>query len=360
MHFRPFGADSLYTRLLPMGCRHCRRGAKMVLFITGLCDFGCFYCPLSREKKGRDVVYANELRTDDPNDVLEEATLIRATGTGITGGDPLSVPERTLSYIRLLKTNFGTGHHIHLYTSTIDGALYQELARAGLDELRIHPMMKEWNDLDRTGLSEAVSNLDIEVGFEVPAVPGHEAETRKLIRFASENGLDFVNLNELEFSETNAEQLLRRGFEVKNDVSAGVRGSEEMAVHLTLERTSVPMHYCCSSFKDKVQLRNRIMRRARSIADPMDIITSEGMILKGVIESNDLATVVRTLTENFDVPEGLIRFDRKMDRIEVASWVLQEIAKELPWTCYLVEEYPTADRLEVEREPLNSIKIKRK
>jgi hypothetical protein len=133
-----------------------------------------------------------------------------------------------------------------------------------------------------------------------------------------------------------------------------------MAVRLTLERTNVPMHYCCSSFKDKVQLRNRIMRRARSIADPMDIITSEGMILKGVIESNDFASVVRTLSEDFDVPEELIRYDRKMARVEIASWVLQDIAEELPWKCYLVEEYPTADRLEVEREPLSSIKIKRK
>jgi pyruvate formate-lyase activating enzyme-like uncharacterized protein len=293
-------------------------------------------------------------------DVLEEAGLIRATGTGITGGDPLSVPERTLSYIRLLKSSFGAGHHIHLYTTTIDGDLYQELARAGLDELRIHPMVKDWNELDRTDLGDAVSNLEIEVGFEVPAIPGLESETRKLIRFATENGLDFVNLNELEFSETNADQLLLRGFEVKNDVSAAARGSAEMAVHLTLERTLVPMHYCSSSFKDKVQLRNRIMRRARSIAEPMDIITSEGMLLKGVIESHDFTTVVRTLTEDLQVPEGLIRIDLKMNRVEVASWVLQDIAKRLPWKCYLVEEYPTADRLEVEREPLGPIKIKRK
>jgi pyruvate formate-lyase activating enzyme-like uncharacterized protein len=31
---------------------------------------------------------------------------------------------------------------------------------------------------------------------------------------------------------------------------------------------------------------------------------------------------------------------------------LEEIAAELPYASYIVEEYPTADRLEVERTPL--------
>src|SRR3990172_2095039 len=35
---------------LPVGCRQCTDGAKMVLFVTGLCSFHCFYCPVSDEK----------------------------------------------------------------------------------------------------------------------------------------------------------------------------------------------------------------------------------------------------------------------------------------------------------------------
>ena len=45
--------------------------------------------------------------------------------------------------------------------------------------------------------------------------------------------------------------------------------------------------------------------------------------------------------------------DEERNRLEVAPWVLEEIASELPYRCYEVEEYPTADRLEVERAPLN-------
>ena len=361
MHFRPFGADSLYTSRLPLACRYCRRGAKMVLFITGRCSESCFYCPLSSKKKGRDVIYANELLVREDKDVLEEARLIKSTGTGITGGDPLCVPDRTIRHIRLLKSAFGGAHHIHLYTSTIDAKLFKELEKAGLDELRIHPMVKDWKQLDQLKIAEALCELDIPAGFEVPAIPGKEEETKALIRYAQKNVFDFVNLNELEFSETNAERMKAHGFVVKHDISSAVKGSAEMAVMLALDDSfNVPIHFCSSQFKDRVQLRNRIMRRGRSVAREMDLLTDEGTLLKGIIDAPDLNAVARKLREEYDVPENLLFIDEASRRVEVAPWVLEEIAKELPWNCYLVEEYPTADRLEVERRPLNQVKVKRK
>ena len=45
---------------------------------------------------------------------------------------------------------------------------------------------------------------------------------------------------------------------------------------------------------------------------------------------------------------------RVMDnKVEVAPWILEEIAEELEYKCYMSEQYPTADALEVERTPLN-------
>jgi pyruvate formate-lyase activating enzyme-like uncharacterized protein len=91
-------AGSAYTGRLPRGCVLCRKGTKMVLLVSGECRTGCFYCPLSLEKKGKGVIFANEKRCSDDQEVLKEAEMMDAQGTGITGGDPVACLERTVHY----------------------------------------------------------------------------------------------------------------------------------------------------------------------------------------------------------------------------------------------------------------------
>jgi pyruvate formate-lyase activating enzyme-like uncharacterized protein len=346
-------ADSAFVGLLPKGCELCRRGSKMVLLITGRCRTGCFYCPLSERKKGQDVVFANELLVKDEDDILGEGRLIDAEGTGITGGDPLWDLEKSIRIVRLLKNAFGASHHIHLYTSTIDLESYKRLEEAGLDEIRVHPLLALWDRMEATELEGIRRSIDMDIGLEIPLIPSEGRRLRSLIEYANEIDLDFINLNELEFSETNCEALLERGFEVKDDISSAVRGSEELGMEILQLDLNVSRHYCSSSFKDRVQLRKRIMRRAENVALPLDIITEEGTLYKGVIESQDLQGVISLLEDGYDVPDDLLRIDLEKRRVEVAPWILEEIAQELELPAFLVEEYPTADRLEVEREPLN-------
>jgi uncharacterized protein len=345
-------AGSAYTRSLPAGCRRCRRGSKLVLLVTGECRSGCFYCPLSQAKRGEDVIFADELAVSSPQDIVHEARLIRARGTGITGGDPLERLDRVLSFIRLLKKTFGEEHHIHLYTATVDRSAYHALQEAGLDELRIHPGFRFWKEMGSTGLVEAVKDLEIPVGLEVPVIPGEGASLEALIRYADHIGLDFVNLNELEFSDTNYRALQQKGIEVKDDVSAAAKGSEELALEMLKLDVRIPVHYCSSSFKDSVQLRNRLRRRARSVARKGDVITEEGTLLKGVVEEENCERALRLLRKVYDVPDNLLYKDERTGRLEVAPWILRELEGELPFDSFIVEEYPTADRLEVERELL--------
>jgi pyruvate formate-lyase activating enzyme-like uncharacterized protein len=260
--------------------------------------------------------------------------------------------ERTLHYIELLKREFGPDHHIHLYTSTVDGMKFQALVEAGLDELRIHPQVETWCHLDAEGIKEALEGLGIPVGFEVPAIPGEEIGLASLIDFADRTGLDFVNLNELEFSATNAEALNERGFAVVDDVSSAVKGSALMAKKLLRQKRRVAVHFCTSSFKDVVQLRNRIKRRARRVAMKSDLVTDEGLLIKGLIVGVDPIKTAERLHNEFGVPPALMNPDVARGRLEVAPWILEEIYPELDLECYIVEVYPTADQLEVERRPL--------
>jgi pyruvate formate-lyase activating enzyme-like uncharacterized protein len=79
---------------LPKGCQLCARGSKLVLLVTGKCASCCYYCPLSEAKLGKDVVYADEMKVSQWDDVVSEAESIGAEGAGITGGDPLAVTDR--------------------------------------------------------------------------------------------------------------------------------------------------------------------------------------------------------------------------------------------------------------------------
>ncbi len=346
------GCGSACNGGLAKGCEHCIEGSKMVLFISGRCNTGCFYCPVSFEKKGKDVIYANEMRVSDRSEIIAEAESMDATGTGITGGDPLLCIERTINAIRMLKEHFGKEHHIHLYTSTMDVEKVSRLIDAGLDEIRFHPRTEDWSDMGRTPLSEIVK-MDIDVGIEVPALPDHEDALSSLIAYAGSIGIKFINLNELEFSESNWDMMDEMGYELKDETSAAILGSEQTAMRMLERYPNIPIHFCSSAFKDGVQLRNRLIRRANHIAKEYDVVTEDGTILKGLIYADDLDAACGYMKEEYDVPDELILIDRERNRIEIASWIVEELADEIPFKCYITEEYPTADRLEVERIPLN-------
>ncbi|MDI9643594.1 MAG: radical SAM protein [Candidatus Verstraetearchaeota archaeon] len=332
---------------MPEGCRLCLNGGKMVLFITGICEKNCFYCPLSKERKGKDVVFADEVKVREPLDVILECRAIDAEGTGITGGDPLMKVKRTLKYIRLLKREFGKEHHIHLYTSGRFAGrdVLLELKEAGLDEIRFHPTSALW---DRIAVAKQVGLC---AGAELPSIPGEEKKVKAFIEFLDQIGADFLNLNQLEFSPGNALQMKQRGFDLEKGGISAVRGSEEAAMKLinwaASEGIRLPIHYCRSQVKDAIQTRKRIIRRSKNVARPHEEILEDGLLGKVIITS--LAAPPRELRKKIAQQLGIpifaigisdndkaIELHRKM--LEVAKGALADAKFEY------VQTYPTFSR----------------
>ena len=252
---------SLLVGQMPTGCKMCAVGSKMVLFVTGLCDSACFYCPLSQDKAGNDVVFADEMPVHNDSDILEELEAIDAEGAGLSGGDPFCRLERTLRFISLLKGSKGDDFHIHLYTSqsNADKQSIRALQEAGLDEIRFHPMTDNWPAV------ETAVSLGMDVGIEVPVIPGRIESLMKTARKAEAIGASFLNINELESSETNFGSLTSLGLRLRNMDSASIAGSAEVAHEFITwsasELESLSVHYCSSHFKDAIQMRNRLERR---------------------------------------------------------------------------------------------------
>lgn len=282
---RIYTGNVVYGRL-PQGCRLCLRGLKSVVFITGVCPRDCFYCPISYEKKGRDLIYINERPVKSLNEVVSEVALSGSRGVGVTGGDPLLRLDKTLETLKILRETFGKSFHIHLYTSgkTLSAQVLALLGGAGLDELRIHP---DPLDVERILHVLKTSAPPFSVGFEVPAIPDRIDENLRLVEKAATcDAVEFVNINELEFSESNSQELRRRGYEL-SDNWRSARGSREAALRVVevaeARGYSINVHFCPASSKDSYQMRLRLYRRGVMSARPHELVSDEGTIMKAIV-----------------------------------------------------------------------------
>lgn len=337
---------------LAKGCQYCVKGSKLVLFVTGLCPRSCYYCPISDKKYKHDVVYADEWQTDKIKDILKEAELIDAEGAGITGGDPLCKLDRTIGYIGALKKRFGKKFHVHLYTSfdLVDEETLKKLYESGLDEIRFHADIdddKFWDKID------IVKKFKWDIGIEIPVIPKKLEQTKKMIDFFHDK-IDFLNLNELEFADNRFSKLGEMGFETKDELSYGVKGSDDMAHELLryIEKRypHLNVHYCTAKLKDSIQMANRIKRRSRNVAKDYDIITKEGLLFRGAISSKDLEETKSYLIANFHIKHNLFEIDKQRKRILVnAEWLYKnkDKLKKCGLKIALVEEYPTYDCLNI-------------
>ncbi len=350
---------------LSKGCELCREGKKMVVYVSGLCDSHCFYCPVGRDRMYTDVTFANErkIQPDDVASLIAEAKSMDAKGVGITGGDPLKVPDRVAEYCRALKAEFGPKFHIHLYTQAVtDPANYQKLAQAGLDEIRLHPPVGWWDKMEKSpydALFKAALKTGMIVGCEVPAIPDKEDALLALATYLNGIGVPFVNLNELEFSEANIDQLSARGHQLMNDQSNVVLGSRDTAWKVVgaamKAKLKTTVHFCASTYKDSVQLRKRLIRQAETKERDLDVTTKDGTLLFGIIDAPavELEALFERLVAHERVPLNLLQINRAKARIEIAPWLLEEIHGRLPaGSSFVVEIYPTSSALEVERTPL--------
>jgi len=263
---------------LPKGCELCMQGSKIVVFVTGMCYVNCPYCPISFERRHRDAFFVDEERVDRLDKIIDEAVLVGAEGASITGGEPLCRIDIVSEVLKMLKDVMGTEFHIHLYTTgwMASRALLKEIERLGLDELRIHPVAEwSWRVLEK-----AIEALSIDIGVEIPAIPRLEALKYVVLR-AAKLGAKFVNLNELEATESNYFYIAFSGYRIAED-GRSVVGSREAALQLLewVERCGIDIdvHFCPAVFKDRVQHRSRLRRKALMCRTPTQSVTDDGLI----------------------------------------------------------------------------------
>ncbi len=361
---------------LPEGCQYCVKGEKLVLFATGLCPRRCYFCPVSDAKFNHDVSFANERLLQESNNLFEECEAMDAQGAGITGGDPLVKIERTVKYIKELKQRYGKQFHIHLYTSLnlVTKEKLKMLFDADLDEIRFHL------DLDSKQLWNYLTlarDFSWKIGVELPLVPTKKKEIMQVIEFIH-NKVDFVVLNELECADNNQSKLHEMGFVTKDFSSYAIQNSLLMGKEILQEikeKYNFSTHLCTAKLKDAVQLTNRLKREGEHNKKIFDVVTKEGLLIRGAIYLPELAPgfsyreklknaskseitpqlerIYYTIKEKLHLKEQEIYLDQNKLRLLLSTKNLKKnilVIKQQNVLCAIVKEYPTADQLEIEVE----------
>ena len=362
---------SIFTNTLSKGCQQCIAGEKMVVLVTSECTSNCFYCPLSNERKNAKTSFANERPFDEIGQLLAEADNMRARGASMTGGDPLELHSfnDTLRYCKILKKQYSKGFHIHAYTrgKDLSPEMLDEIVPY-LDEIRFH-VTNQKQDLKKI---EQLIQHNIDIGIEIPVIPSktlvyYKDLIRKFEKIVSKGTrFYFINLNELEISETNYRKLLKHSLEPDTINLSAIKGSSKLAVRIiewASKNSRIPVHYCALNTKDNIQLPNRLFRIAENTMLPSDVLIDEGpdkgLLIRGIIsgENINLDEIRKFLIYDLEIPPNLVTIDKVKNRILTNAGILQELKIEIV-SQYpgiklgIAEEYPSYDNLQTTYIPI--------
>lgn len=330
--------DSYCINGFAKGCDYCVKGEKLVLFITGICKRNCWYCSLSKKRKNKDLIFANERECKNLKDIIEEVKESRATSAGITGGDPLIYLDRTIKFASELKKKFGKKFHIHIYfpIKFVNKEKLKKLSKC-VDEVRFHPgflinknSLKE--DIEKIKIAEKILGRG-NVGVELPMIPEKKIEILNFI-LRVEKYISFVNLNEFELSETNFNRITKNyklkegGYVVSGSLEAGKWILEK------LKKSRLKVHLCTAELKNCSQFANRLKRHKIL---PYGKRTKEGTVIYLIINKK------LNITGSF--------YDEKKKRTILSEATARNLLNKEK--IIRVEEFPTYDRIEVESEEIS-------
>ena len=307
---------SIVSGPLSPACERCRTGERSVSqFLSLACPRACWFCFNSNQYD------YDAYRLSKKDWRAEMDAYAREMGpldyVALTGGEPLLYPDEACAFFEHAK-RLNSSAHCRLYTSGwhADRALFERLAKSGLDEVRFSVKLdgepacggaalaglKSADDSGRPGEPggrgdeprerrepvgspapvESLEPLELQLArveeavgvipavmVEMPVVPGTADEMRVVLRELERMGAFGINLLELCFPLHNVSEYACRGLSLVADPyripydyryagALPVAGSEELALELMLEcqraNMKLGVHYCSLENKNTAQV----------------------------------------------------------------------------------------------------------
>ncbi|HPY14954.1 MAG TPA: radical SAM protein [bacterium] len=280
-------ADSRY---LSKGCRICGEGGWSCLFINGMCNANCFYCP-SRQDDAVIKPTTNTLEFESPQKYADYVNFFGFKGVSFSGGEPFITFDRTLKYMKELRKQCSPDIYIWLYTngSLVNQEQLKMLKDEGLNEIRF--------DIGAFGYSldkaEMAARHIETVTVEIPLAPDHFETVRDLVVPMKNAGIKHLNLHQLRVTPYNVNKMMDRDYKFVHGTKVTVFESEinvlKVMLH-SLKNGGVPVNYCSFLFKSGFQSSAVRKRYAKLSVLDNEFITANGYI-RNISQSGSSLTV---------------------------------------------------------------------
>jgi len=273
-----FAGTKPYVHEISPGCDLCGNGDWSCLFINGICNAQCFYCPSAQKAKGQPMTSSVEF--SNPHVYANYVNAFNIKGVSFSGGEPFMTFERVLMFLKTLRVKVTHPLYIWMYTN---GILVTEdklknLRDNGLGEIRFDISATHYT-LD--ALKKALGIIP-HVTVEIPAIPEDLEKTRKVIKELYELGVNYLNLHQLRCTPFNKAAFIKRGYTFLHGPGVTVLETELTALELirySLDKNiALPINYCSFTYRNQFQGSSAKKRTARLIKSAHEDITPTGHI----------------------------------------------------------------------------------
>ena len=266
----------IFYRGISHGCALCSKGLWSCLFITGKCNAGCFYCPAPQVND--EAPTSQGLTFETPEAYAEYIKYFGFNGVSFSGGEPFLYFERTLEYLKAVRTMCDPDIYIWLYTN---GILVSEdklrlLAEAGLNEVRFDIGATHYS-LEHVIKAKGIINT---VSIEIPAVPEEKDLIMELLTEMVKAGVKHLNLHQLRLTGYNAAKLLKRNYTYIPAEKPIVLESELAALEImnyaSDNKIQIDINYCSFYYKNRFQKAGFRTRVNTVLGACNDLLTEKG------------------------------------------------------------------------------------
>lgn len=265
------------SRYLSPGCRICGEGAWSCLFINGMCNAKCFYCP-SRQDEILDPT-TNSFVFNSADKYADYINSFGFKGVSFSGGEPFLTFELMLEYLKVVRKKCDSSIYIWAYTNgaLVNESMLKKLKAEGLNELRFDIGAFDYS-LKKPALAAKIIDT---VTVEIPMVPDHYELVKNLVNPIKDIGVKHLNLHQLRTNSHNLSNMVERDYKFLHGRKVTVFQSELFALkilHHSLKTGGVPVNYCSFVFKESFQSSATRKRYADICVEPNEHITQNGYI----------------------------------------------------------------------------------